>query len=318
MSSFLQTSYWAEFKGLFGWTSQRVTINYDNKSVDFYVLIRKIIGPYSIAYIPFGLGGSISFDQSFYGMIKKQLKSVLPSHVIFVRFDLDIQRSVEIKAFRKSPVDVQPPDTVILSLTNSEDEILSQMKKKTRYNIKLALKKGIKVVKSSIEELPAWYALYKETADRDKIAIHSYEYYAKQFELAELDKKVNYLLLLAYHEEDLLAGIILVQSGNRTTYLYGASSNEKRNLMPSYLLQWEGIKIAKNEWNCTEYDFFGIPPVDDPNHPMSGLYRFKVGFGGTVVHYHGCWDLPLKSLLYSSYRILEKMRHFYYKKIRKH
>ncbi|MGL4987163.1 MAG: lipid II:glycine glycyltransferase FemX, partial [Treponemataceae bacterium] len=98
-------------------------------------------------------------------------------------------------------------------------------------------------------------------------------------------------------------------------YLYGASSNEKRNLMPAYLLQWVAIKDAK-ESGCIQYDFYGIPPTDDINHPMHGLYRFKTGFGGRIVHRVGSFDIPF-SIFYLPFRLAESLRSFWFKKIKK-
>jgi lipid II:glycine glycyltransferase (peptidoglycan interpeptide bridge formation enzyme) len=99
-------------------------------------------------------------------------------------------------------------------------------------------------------------------------------------------------------------------------YLYGASGNEKRNLMPSYLLQWNAIRDAKNS-GCGFYDFYGCPPSDDKNHPMHGLFLFKTGFGGKLVHRPGSFDVILKRRTYFLYRCAEKIRSVYFKKIKK-
>src|SRR5690606_22340314 len=99
-------------------------------------------------------------------------------------------------------------------------------------------------------------------------------------------------LLIAEHENIPLAAMFLVISGNRGTYLYGASSSVNRNLMATYALQWEAINIARSK-GCTEYDFFGVAPKADASHPLYGLYKFKTGFGGKIHHNLGCWDYPL-------------------------
>ncbi|MCK5197866.1 MAG: peptidoglycan bridge formation glycyltransferase FemA/FemB family protein, partial [Spirochaetales bacterium] len=211
-------------------------------------------------------------------------------------------------------------DTVIISLNEDEENILARMKSKTRYNIRLSFRKGVVVQRTGAEVLDEWYRLYEETALRDKITIHSKAYYRKIFELSEgeseSEEKPEIILFNAVYNDQILAGIIVARYGSRATYLYGASSNEHRNLMPAYALQWEAIKYAK-EKGCTEYDLFGIPPENDPDHPMSGLYRFKTGFGGDILHRPGCWDLPLKPVVYRVYRWAESLRLFYYKKIRK-
>jgi lipid II:glycine glycyltransferase (peptidoglycan interpeptide bridge formation enzyme) len=98
--------------------------------------------------------------------------------------------------------------------------------------------------------------------------------------------------------------MVLVTSGKRATYLYGASADQQRRLMPSYALQWEAIMLAQ-EAGCSEYDMFGISPGSDPGHPMYGLYRFKTGFGGSIFRRQGCWDYPLDETWYEGYRIAE-------------
>ena len=225
-------------------------------------------------------------------------------------------------------MDVQPPDTVVLDLGYEEESLLAAMKAKTRYNIGLAAKKGVRVEEGGAADLPAWYELYRQTARRDRITLHDYEYYRRQFELAQAgavggaparrlaDAGPELKLLLARHEGDLLAGILLAVHGRAATYLYGASSDAKRNLMPAYALQWEAIRIARRQ-GCLTYDLFGIPPSPDPAHPMHGLYRFKTGFGGRLVNRPGCWDFPYRRAAYAAYAVAERARAWYYRRWRK-
>jgi lipid II:glycine glycyltransferase (peptidoglycan interpeptide bridge formation enzyme) len=163
--------------------------------------------------------------------------------------------------------------------------------------------------------------LYRVTARRDRITLHSFDYYRRQFESAACPGAigpgaVELKLLLARHEGDLLAGIIVALHGEAATYLYGASSDLKRNLMPAYGLQWEAIRLARRR-GCRTYDLFGIPPSSDPGHPMHGLYRFKTGFGGREVHRPGCWDVPYRPLAYAAYAVAERSRAWYYRRLRK-
>lgn len=94
---------------------------------------------------------------------------------------------------------------------------------------------------------------------------------------------------MAFFEGKPLSAMFLSRSKNRATYLYGASSSELRNTMSTYALQWGAITLAKS-WNCNEYDLFGVSPSQEKDHPMSGLYSFKKGFGGSLLHRMGCWD----------------------------
>ncbi len=134
--------------------------------------------------------------------------------------------------------------------------------------------------------------------------------------LEKKDDDVKISLYLAKHEDDYLAGIITLFCKREAVYLYGASGNIKRNLMPAYLLQWTAIKDAK-EYGCPVYDFYGMPPTDDENHPMHGLYLFKTGFGGAIVHRPGSFDIPLDEKNYRLYIRAEKFRAWFHKKFLK-
>jgi lipid II:glycine glycyltransferase (peptidoglycan interpeptide bridge formation enzyme) len=210
------------------------------------------------------------------------------------------------RPFRRPPADVQPPDTVIVPLVEDET-LLSGMHKKTRYNIRLAEKKGVTIEKAGVEALPAWYELYRQTSERDKISIHSERYYQDLFAHAP-----HLSLWLARFEGTLLAGNIVLVHGSQAVYLYGASSNEHRNLMAPYLLQWAAMTDARNR-GAVEYDLFGIPPTDDPKHPMHGLYRFKNGFGGRRVHRHGAWDFVFRPLAWTAWTGADALRVWYFK-----
>lgn len=320
--NFLQSGFWGLLKSFFGW--KPYAFCYFKRPL--LVLVRKIAPGISIAYVPHGPDVKKGDQNSgFLLRLGGALKEFLPEHVVFIRFDLpwgvfsdeptEFSLGPELK---KAAVDIQPPDTVIVSLKESEEEILKRMKPKTRYNVKLAGKKGVEIYHGGRELLSGWYELYKETAARDRISIHSKEYYNKVFNIAKSGRvsTPEIVLFTAVAENELLAGIIVLLFGNRATYLYGASSNSKRNLMPNYALQWEAMKYAKAK-GCEEYDLFGIPPEDDPDHPMYGLYRFKTGFGGRITRRPGCWDFPMNKPFYTLYRGAEKLRTWYYKQFRK-
>ncbi|MBI9101369.1 MAG: peptidoglycan bridge formation glycyltransferase FemA/FemB family protein [Spirochaetales bacterium] len=319
----LQTGFWGRMKSSFGWKSHEFQTGEGNPLL---VLTRSLGGIYYLAYIPNGpdLHTVASGDWAGLKALALLLKQKLPKGAVFIRFDLpweikidDIDRKTA-PGFRRASMDIQPPSTVILDITPSEDEILASMKKKNRYNIRLSEKKGVVIREAGIEALPLWYHIYEETAKRDKIALHEYDYYEKLFKLA-LERQSKYpdiRLFLAEIEGEVEAGIIISIQGNRATYLYGASSSRKRNFMPSYGLQWAAIRCVKAA-GCTEYDLYGIPPTEDPEHPMAGLYRFKTGFGGHILHRPGSWDFPAAPMMYGAYRLAERLRGWYYRKVRK-
>ena len=323
-----QSPLWGDMKSRFGWANRFIKL--ENEKI--LILIRPISRFFKIVYIPYGFSDSKMLNHKNKELISN-LKSIIPG-LLFVRFDLSDSIESELleginhnfnfqlPKYLKKSSDIQPPDTVVLYLQDEkqivgEENLLSKMHKKTRYNIKLSNKKGVVVKNCSVERLQDWYELYQITAKRDKITIHTYEYYKTLFELTNLYKDDFKLdLYLAEHEDDLLAGIIVAQYKGQAIYLYGASSNEKRNLMPAYALQWEAIKNAMNSGAKT-YDFYGIPPADDPSHPMHGLYRFKTGFGGKLIHRPGAYDQPVKGFYYFLFRCVEKLRYFYFKRIKK-
>lgn len=323
-SHLLQSGFWGEFKGKQGWEPLALGYIWQGRECELLILVKRFFKILPMAYVPFGPDLSGDDDSDHLRMLGEALITELPMGTLFVRFDLtgyrdDTQQTPMPKEglLKKSSVDIQPPDTVILDITPTQEEIMAGMHKKWRYNINLATKKGVVVINSSSKLLEKWYDLYRVTGERDKIAIHPMSYYQRLFDMAEQSENAPQMgLYLAYHEEELLAGIITSFYKGRATYLYGASSNSKRNLMPAYALQWEAIKASK-EAGCSEYDFFGIPPTDDPNHPMHGLYRFKTNFGGEVRHYWGSWDRVYGKLFYLFYSLAERARQWYFKKFKK-
>jgi lipid II:glycine glycyltransferase (peptidoglycan interpeptide bridge formation enzyme) len=208
---------------------------------------------------------------------------------------------------------VQPPDTVLLDLTPGTEDLRGAMKSKCRYNIRLAEKNGVTVRRTNAAEIGVFYDLYGITAQRDKIAVHSRSYYEDLLNRSAPGYDTR--LYIASHDGEDLAAIITLFTAKEAVYLYGASSNNKRNLMPAYLLQWQAIQDAK-AFGSRVYDFYGIPPTEDGTHPLHGLWRFKTGFGGAIVHRAGTLDAPL-SPLYGTYRLVETARTVWYKRLNK-
>ncbi len=325
-----QSAFWGRFKALSGMRPYAFTV--DGRPL--LTLYRPLKGRWGLLYIPAGPDIAISTPEANAApweaaalmeigrAVAGKVQEGVREKVVFVRFDplwpldtVDSRLVRYARPLRKARLDVQMPDTTILDITPSEEALLKGMKSKTRYNIRLAAKRGV-VVSTDNTRLKEWYELYKITAKRDGIAIHSLTYYENLFRLSAEDETADIRLMTAAYEGELLAGIIVSFYGDTATYLYGASSNAHREKMPAYLLQWEAIKAARSR-GCSAYDFFGIPPTNDPAHPSHGLYRFKLGFGGAIVHRPGSWDLPVRPLLYRLYTAAERMRVWYYKKWKK-
>jgi len=330
--SFLQSSMWGEFKSRFDSTAKAFLIDWQKgettKTLPLLALCRRfaiVFGfGFSFAYIPWGsLPDFFPAEDRAKALaeLALKLKPFLSKDTAFIRFEPPWHykdgdenfknESVMLTSagFKKAAATVQPPDTVIVNLNPSHEEILASMKSKWRYNVSLAEKKGVKVKTCGVQDIELFYALLKETAARDGIAIHGINYYRTLFEVCEKQNKKNQFIRLytAEHEGDLIAAIVVLFRDKDATYLYGASSNNKRNLMAPYALQWKAMQDAK-EAGCINYDLFGIPPNEDPNHPMAGLYRFKTGFGGQIIHRPGSWDYRYKKVMYNLFNKAEALR----------
>lgn len=204
------------------------------------------------------------------------------------------------KNFRE---EIQPRYVFRLDIKDkTEDEVFAGFHSKTRYNIRLATKKGVTVKEGTREDLKDFHKIMVETGARDGFIIRPLSYFEKMYdELAPEHMKV----LMAYYEDKPISGVIPIMYGNKTWYLYGASSNSHRNLMPNYLLQWEMIKMALARKDDI-YDFRGVSGVVDESHPQYGLYRFKKGFGATFTEFIGEIYIPFKPFTYSLYKFSEK------------
>lgn len=200
---------------------------------------------------------------------------------------------------KKSDKEIQPSETIILDLQKSEEELLAEMKPKTRYNINLAQRHGVKIVKAHDgAQFDKFWNLMKETARRDKFFLHSKEYYQRLSE-AKSENFKNEIYLAILRDKVLAAAMINFFNG-RAVYLHGASSSENRNVMAPYLLHWEIMKDAKSS-GFKEYDFWGI------SKKWPGVTRFKQGFGGMERRYLGAFDLAVDRFWYLIYSFAKKI-----------
>ena len=220
---------------------------------------------------------------------------------------------------------IQFRNTVISDLTADEDTLLRNMRQKTRYNIRLAEKKGVTIREGSKQDFPALYNLYTETAQRDGFIIRDYRYYETVWSIfldgAEkgetLKKQSQYpnywrfnrknrptaLILIAEYDQQPIAGIILFVFQNKAWFIYGMSSSQHRDKMPNYLLHWKAMQILR-QLGVKVYDWWGAPDQFIETDPMYGVYRFKMGFGGNVVRRIGAWDYPLHQTEYTFYQVI--------------
>jgi lipid II:glycine glycyltransferase (peptidoglycan interpeptide bridge formation enzyme) len=214
--------------------------------------------------------------------------------------------------FRPSSHAIQPRRTLVLEISGQEEDILARMKQKTRYNIRLAGRKEVVVYPSS--DIGVFSQLMNVTGERDAFGVHTQAYYRRAYELFHPVGACE--LLIATFEDQPLAGLMVFAHGKRAWYFYGASNNQHRNRMPTYLIQWEAIRWAKQK-GCTTYDLWGVPDAKeeelekqftDRHDGLWGVYRFKRGFGGELKRAEGAWDKVYTPLLYMGYKVLMARR----------
>ena len=196
---------------------------------------------------------------------------------------------------------VQPAAVMVLDLDADEDKILEGFKPKWRYNIRLAERKGVTVEAAGRNDLPAFYDLLLTTAKRDGFFVRGRRYFETLYDT--LAPRGMLSLWMTRYEGRPVAGAICFAFGGRVTYVYGASSNEDRNVMPNHLMQWTMIRDAKR-CGAQIYDFRGVAPIRpgvelEPH--IAGLNRFKEGFGARYVEYVGDLDLSLRPLVYRAW-----------------
>jgi lipid II:glycine glycyltransferase (peptidoglycan interpeptide bridge formation enzyme) len=216
------------------------------------------------------------------------------------------------RGWKFSSDQIQFRNTVIVDLSASEEEMLARMKQKTRYNVRLAEKKGVTVRVGTRDDLPMLYKMYAETSVRDGFVIRDEGYYRTVWTTFMSASEPACEPLIAEVDREPVAAIFLFYFAGRAYYVYGMSKNIHREKMPTYLLQWEAMKRAKNR-GCKNYDLWGAPEIFGESDSMWGVYRFKEGLGGDVVRTLGAWDFAPNALWYKLYseivpRVLDVMR----------
>ncbi|PLS87456.1 MAG: hypothetical protein CYG60_01805 [Actinobacteria bacterium] len=224
--------------------------------------------------------------------------------------------------FRKFRWDLNLKTTMTLDLEPSEEDLLANMKGKTRYNIRLAARKGVRVAEdNSIEAREHFWRMTKITAERNGFRVRRPDDYMRSMWQTMYDAGRAHLFF-ATHEGERLAAMLVLNLGDKYWYTAGASTNQKRNLMAPYLLQWEVMRWAKGH-GFTHYDMVGVPKpenLENENDSLYGVYKFKLGFGGEVEDSLGCLDLPVKRVRAalwnrmepSYYRLYQKLAHNIY------
>ncbi len=291
-ASVLQRWAWGAFKERHGW---RVVRDAGDGFVVQMLLKRKF--GVTIGYVPRGPALDWSDTASVSACLRAltnlckregialaliEPDAMLPADFNLPRYDLS-----------PSNLSVQPLRTIIVRCDRDDDALLAAMKQKTRYNVRLAAKRGVTVRQGSVDDLPAFWALLQTTATRDAFGVHTLDYYTDL--LRFFPPPDHGALLCAEYGGEIVAAAILLRGGPHAIYLAGASSDTHREHMPTYALQYAALQWARDA-GCTHYDLWGIPPTDAPPDAVQGeqqnvrdglwgVYRFKQGFGGDVVSY---------------------------------
>ncbi|HUF37140.1 MAG TPA: peptidoglycan bridge formation glycyltransferase FemA/FemB family protein [Anaerolineales bacterium] len=334
----LQTGEWARLKSGFGWAPHhRIWPGPDGRAAAAAVtLVRRIpmgglAARIAVAYVPKGP----LLDWANAGLRKKVLADLVadarrkgalllkidPEVVVGTGEpggldDLPAPVGVEtVLALRKAgwiPVEdqVQYRNTVVIDLRPDEETLLERMKQKTRYNVRLAERRGVTIRPGTGADFDLLYRMYAETSVRDGFVIRDERYYKTLWktllEAGMLDP------LVAEVDGDPVAAAAVARFGGTAIYLHGMSTGSHREKMPNHLLQWEAMRRARAA-GCERYDLWGAPEQFEETDPLWGVYRFKEGFGGQVVRFIGAWDYPVRPFWYRIYtnilpKILDRMR----------
>ncbi len=325
----LQSWQWGLVKAKYGWQPTWQSWKTGNQENGLSLILKREqrisrFGPhFYIIYVPRGPVSDWSNGKTSSGILDQLERFAEQKGVIFIKIDPEVviargipgteddlpdpigQKLISTLTNRKwllSESQIQFRNTAMLDLRGTEDDWLSRMKQKTRYNLRLARKKDVHIRLASYKDLPILYRLYAETSVRDGFIIRPEDYYLTIWRTFMEANMANGLI--AEVDANPVAGLFLFTLGKKAWYLYGMSTNSHREKMPNYLLQWEAMKHAKAA-GCEVYDLWGAPDQFDESDSMWGVYRFKEGLGAKVIRTIGAWDYTTRPNIYRLYtRIL--------------
>lgn len=306
--NFSQSKMWANLKD--NWKNEIVVSRDENGKINggMSILIRKVpLFKNTLMYAPRGPVCDIHDKKVLYELFDstKELAKKYKAYVLKIDPDIKIddeefksivkEYGFKIQKPTKNFEGIQPRFVFRLDVENkTEDEIFAAFHNKTRYNVRVALKNNVTVTIGNRDDLKRFHEIMVETGARDEFVIRNLAYFEKMYDMmAPTD---NLRLYLAHFEGNIVAGTIAIKYGDKVWYLYGASSNSSRNVMPNYLLQWEMIKWAIEE-KCRIYDFRGVSGDLSEDNPLYGLYRFKKGFSGEFTEFIGDIDLVYSPIM---------------------
>jgi len=322
----LQTQRWGKLKEQHGWRAARASVlTPQNKPVAVAMTLVRTL-PYglgNIAYVP--RGPIVDWDNPEFATkaLGTLTRLALNARAFALVIEPDLLDTATDRAqlasldFQPLDFSVQPRRTVWVNLDVDDDvDILAAMKQKTRYNIGLSKRKGVTVRTGAVPDADTFYTLMQATSERDTFNIQTRDYFRDFLDLFCKGENAPARLFIAEFNHEPLAAIIATGLGERAIYLYGASGNAHRELMPTYLLQWEAMLWARKR-GCKTYDMWGVPDEDEAtleanfekrSDGLWGVYRFKRGFGGQVVRHVGTWGKVLSPLRWWLFQQARKFR----------
>jgi lipid II:glycine glycyltransferase (peptidoglycan interpeptide bridge formation enzyme) len=302
----LQTSTWGELKARHGWQPLRLS----RGDAGSQVLFRRFLPGVRLAYVPRGPVGP------WRAMLPDLIEACRAGGAFGLIVEPDVgdpeAQDMPGMGFFPAARSVQPATSLLVDLRGDEDEILGRMHQKTRYNIGLAGRRGVSV--RPWDDPESFAAMLQATGERQGFGVHTPAYYRDAYELFHGRGQAE--LLLAEKDGEALGALMVFGAGHGAWYLYGASTTARRELMATYLLQWEAMRWARSR-GAAWYDLCGVPdaPVeeleagfDTRRDGLWGVYRFKRGFGGRWVATPGAWEMPLRPALYRAYRLVGAWR----------
>lgn len=294
---FMQSLEWAKVKK--DWENEIITVEDENGNIkgSMSILIRKVpVLNKTILYCPRGPIFDINDEKTFSELMEKVRKFAKEKNSFILRMDPCIPNSntefremvqrngVKLKKNINHDIKkvIQPKYEMILDIKDkTEDEVLKSFGSKTRYNIRLAMKKGVEIEEGTKDDIKDFYDILIQTSKRDEFTIRDLDYYKRVFECI---KPENIRLIFAKYNGERVGTALNILYGNTEWYVYGASLRKYSNVMPNYLVQWEMIKWAINK-KCEYYNFGGASGYYDENAHGYGVYRFKKGFNPELVEF---------------------------------
>ena len=311
-ANFLQNWNWGEFHKNFGKSIKRVGFFEGGKIKGVMLCIKEIAK--RATYLTIGGGPLVDWENLEQVRLFKDtaLRIAKEENCSFVRVRPQLleneknSKLFESLGFKLAPMHLHAELTHQLNLTKSEDQLLSDMRKTTRYEIKQAIKMGIKItVSKDPKDMEGFYELQKETAQRQKFVEFDRRFLEEQFTTFIKDDQV--LLYTAYLGKLKLAQAFIIFCGTEADYHYGASTLDGRKYPGAYLIQWEAIKEAKKR-GMKRYNLWGVAPEGNTNHRFWGVSVFKRGFGGEDIEYLHARDLVINPIAYKLNWLIESTR----------